>query len=325
MRSSAYEEDTHFLLTYVICRSAGFTRDEALTVAAVDQGMDDSKGTDPVGITSFYVTNQWHWHALDRGGNMGASGILKQKAMLFQIAQDNTLFGGDTKKQLIWLGVFFHYQQDTWAHRHHYAGFGGKTYTPPSNSTQYTTYNTPFGHAKDVHQPDRPPYDPVAAIMDLEDGIVYARTFLKNVLHRQPTPFLADYNPMGGKEDDTWSGKGYFLHQLASDGAPGSARRYLTDLIRAQISAYTNGYDVYFVGYTSNEADYSKMQLALRNVCASYAGALGWEDYAPPSKVDKWSKGRDLQVFGPDGTKGITNAYLEGLMGRWRHVLGFDG
>ena len=41
----AYEEDTHFLMTYILCKSVGFTDKEALMVAAVDQGMDDSKAT----------------------------------------------------------------------------------------------------------------------------------------------------------------------------------------------------------------------------------------------------------------------------------------
>src|SRR5947209_4414139 len=110
VRSNAYEEDTHFQLTYVLCRSTGFTHQVALT----------------------------------RGS-----------------AQD----------KLLYLGVFFHYQQDTWAHRHHYDG-------APHSYGGYTTYNTPFGHALHGHQPDRPPFDPVTAIHDLEDGIKYANEFL---------------------------------------------------------------------------------------------------------------------------------------------------
>lgn len=36
----AYEEDTHFQVTYLVCRVAGLTDAEALTVAAVDPRME---------------------------------------------------------------------------------------------------------------------------------------------------------------------------------------------------------------------------------------------------------------------------------------------
>ena len=42
MTASAHEDDTHYLLTYVICRSVGFTHDEALYVAACNVAMDDT-------------------------------------------------------------------------------------------------------------------------------------------------------------------------------------------------------------------------------------------------------------------------------------------
>src|SRR5688572_3750425 len=66
-----YEEDTHFQMTYVICRSVGFTADEALIVAAVDQGMDDSK--DVVANGGFggmipHVEQEWMWHVLHLKG-----------------------------------------------------------------------------------------------------------------------------------------------------------------------------------------------------------------------------------------------------------------
>jgi hypothetical protein len=40
-RALAYEEDTHFLITHVMLRSVGHTPEEALPVAAADQGMDE--------------------------------------------------------------------------------------------------------------------------------------------------------------------------------------------------------------------------------------------------------------------------------------------
>src|SRR5689334_6600869 len=71
IRANAYEEDTHYLITYIVCRAVGFTHDEALTVAAVDQGMDDSPAT----VANFGEAGilpapeeEWMWHALDRDG-----------------------------------------------------------------------------------------------------------------------------------------------------------------------------------------------------------------------------------------------------------------
>ena len=45
--AQAYEEDTHFTITFVECRLVGLTDAEALTVASYDQGMDDSAGHTP--------------------------------------------------------------------------------------------------------------------------------------------------------------------------------------------------------------------------------------------------------------------------------------
>ena len=73
---------------------------------------------------------------------MGSSGIYARKLLLFQSAENAP------GQPLYLLGLFFHYQQDTWAHRHHY---DDKRLGPDA----YTTYNTPFGHARPGHQPDR--------------------------------------------------------------------------------------------------------------------------------------------------------------------------
>jgi hypothetical protein len=79
---------------------------------------------------------QWMWHAIaasDAGWNalQGTSDILIQKNLLFQLALDKwldpsldaagmeswKLSPAFVKERLFWLGVFFHYQQDTWSHR----------------------------------------------------------------------------------------------------------------------------------------------------------------------------------------------------------------
>ena len=272
----AYEEDTHFQMTYVICRSVGFTHEEALIVAAVDQGMDDSPGvvanTGPIP----HPEAEWMWHALDgyglfQGGTMKVKGILARRDQLFQDALKETTVAN----KLIRLGVFFHYQQDTWAHRHHYImnPVFGPGYDPNHLSrNNYVTYNTPTGHAPDGYSPDRPPYDPVAALMDLEDGVIYASRFLKEGLGRTPRTFLANYVYQGNNGDDrTWNDprKGSYFHQIdmSFDAGKFTARRYLFSLIRAQIDAYkTTKPD----SGIPAEADLNGTKAALEKVCKDF-------------------------------------------------------
>lgn len=262
----AYEEDTHFIMTYVICRSVGFTPQEAMIVAAVNQGMDDSPGTRASkGPMDFIpqMPEEWIWHALDLDGEMKAEGVLKRKDRLFEEALTETTL----RNKLIRLGIFFHYQQDTWAHRHHHTTMGPYTDNHLSRDN-YTTYNTPLGHGIDGHQPDRPPFDPVAALMNLEDGIGYARTFLKQALNREPGTFFANYTSQGGSDDARWSKKGTFYNRISVEGVePNSPRAYLVALIYAQIEAYTY-YDVGKLGPRyANIADFSSISKGLEKVC----------------------------------------------------------
>lgn len=71
----AYEEDTHFLMTYVMLKSVGYSHTEALFVAAVDHGMDDFKGVVAnggiLGIDIIpNVPEESLWHALDKWGSI---------------------------------------------------------------------------------------------------------------------------------------------------------------------------------------------------------------------------------------------------------------
>jgi hypothetical protein len=262
----AYDEDTHFNMTFVLCRSIGFTYDEAFIIAAVDQGMDDS--SDTVANTHGIIPHprkEWLWHALDKGGEMHAAGIITRRDELFREALNES----DPHMKLIRLGVFFHFQQDTWAHRHH----GQDNHLSPND---YTTFTTPFGHGFWGHVPDGPPADPVAALMCLEDGVVYARRFLKEGLGRDPAPFLADYVPQGGSVDTGWKDKrkGKYFNQISLAGAEeGSPRRYLLELIRAQINAYPkciNFFPHYFLRRTAVTATVYCVKLALDAVCKKY-------------------------------------------------------
>jgi pimeloyl-ACP methyl ester carboxylesterase len=266
----AYEEDTHFLMTYVICKSVGFTHEEALVIAAVDQGMDDSKAVNAHDNGKPQIEEEWRWHALDKDGEMHAAGIIARRDELFKEALEET----DEKNRLIRLGIFFHYQQDTWAHRHHETD----NHLSPDD---FTTFNTPTGHGPWGSKPDRPPLDPVAALMCLEDGIVFGADFLRRGLKREPTPFLADYKKMGGTIDENWNDnrKGKFFNQLdVSTLVPNSARLYLHSLIVAQINSYTRSRDFnpfYAPRKTPDKVNFDSVRKGLQGVSDLFKSSVG--------------------------------------------------
>jgi hypothetical protein len=254
----AYEEDTHFTLTYVLCRAAGFADDEAVIVAGYDQGLDDSPGTVANGGLGGLIPNQEEehlWHAIPRKGT--AAEVLKRKGELWA----QVLSERDPTNQLKRLGVFFHYQQDSWAHRYH----------PNSSATRFTPYRVPFGHAIHGHQPDRPPFDPVCALRCLEEGVTYACMYLRTALRRTPNPLFKNYQPALGSEDSRWkdSRNGRYFHQLARDrSTPG--RDFLTDLVCSQIDAYTSSLDPNpsFAGrFTADEAQHTRVCARLQDAC----------------------------------------------------------
>jgi hypothetical protein len=280
----AYEEDTHFLMTYVICRSAGFSENEALVVAAVDQGMDDSEAVNAHDGAVPQIAEEWLWHALDRNGEMHAAGIIARRDELFKEALQET----DPRNRLIRLGIFFHYQQDTWAHRHH---------EEPNHLSMddFTTFNTPAGHGPWGSKPDRPPLDPVAALMSLENGVVYANEFLRQQLHREPNAFLAVYEPSAGSVDDHWKDerRGRYFNKLdVSASKPGSPHLYLESLINAQIDAYTRSRDYnpfYAPRKTPDKAEFNAVRANLQNVCDNYRPDIG--SISIPSREEKAEQG----------------------------------
>ena len=280
----AYEEDTHFLMTYVLCRSVGMTDEEALTVAAVDQGMDDSIRVNAHDNGKPQVEEEWRWHALDKDGEMHAAGVVARRDQYFKEALEET----DPRNRLIRLGIFFHYQQDTWAHRHHESA-------NHLSRDNFTTFNTPTGHGPWGSKPDRPPLDPVAALMCLEDGIVYAAEFVRNALKREVTPFLADYEPGGGKIDSSWKDKrkGKYFNQIdLSSTENGSAQNYLASLIAAQIDAYTRSRDFnpfYAPRKTPDLVDFDSVRTNLQSVCDVFKSSVG--SIAVPSKEQKLAQG----------------------------------
>ena len=362
--SSAYEDDTHYILTYVICRSVGFTHDEAMTVAVADVAMDDSDNVVAAGSPTGYsphLHSEWMWHALDYGTwngpnpwhtipTMGTSGILEQKNLLFQVAQDQwlsigsggTLTEAEKQQRLFLLGVFFHYQQDTWAHRDHYNARTGLS------RKGFKAFTTPMGHviASHVHEPDRPPFDPLAALTNLKDGIIYARTFLRNVLHRQPNAFFVndDFVVTAEIVDSTWEKRNPVFNnvKLAFPKVDKNmVRRYLTALIRAQIDTYTNGQDpldrlfifehergksvltetVRLVG-SPDQANLESVVIAFARVCNEYKDKLGLGDIFP--NTSSFLLDRKVKAL-PNGRfhENVTSEYVVSMMGGWQEVLGF--
>jgi len=255
--AQAYEEDTHFTLTYVFCRAVGFTDAEALVVARYDQGIDDSPGTVANGGLGGIIPNvaeEHQWHAFTQNGT--AAEVLKRRNDLWaQVLNEK-----DPDSQLKRLGVFYHFQQDNWAHRYH----------PNASATNFKPYSVPFGHALHGHQPDRVPFDPICALRCLEEGIVYAKAFMTTALKRTPNTLFDNYQPAMGQVDGGWndSRKGKYFNQLASDKST-PARYLLTDLIRAQVDAYPSSPAVtpsFFGRDTADETKYPDVQKRLQAV-----------------------------------------------------------
>ncbi len=215
---------------------------------------------------------------------MRASGIIARRDQFFKEALEDS----DPRNKLIRLGIFFHYQQDTWAHRHHEK-------SNHLSRDNFTTFNTPTGHGPWGSKPDRPPLDPVAALMCLEDGIVYATDFLRKGLKREPNIFLANYKPLGGTVDSTWKDKrrGKYFNQIyVSPASDGSNHYYLTSLIAAQINTYKRSRDFnpfYFGKKTPDHVKFSSVRNSLQSVCDSFESSIG--SIVIPSKKQKLTQG----------------------------------
>ena len=158
LSAQAYEEDTHYSLTYVLMRLACFSHAEALTIASADQGLDDNEETDP----ALASEHNRKWHALDDS----RAAVLARKSFLFSRAS--------ASKNLVDLGQYFHYQQDHWSHRK----VKGENWEP---------YGPTIGHAIDFHQPDRVPWDKETARNAARETFNDAKRYLKDVLGRTPS------------------------------------------------------------------------------------------------------------------------------------------
>lgn len=270
----AYEEDTHFLMTYVMLKSVGFTHGEALLVASVNEGMDDSPGVVATEGLTINVPEESLWHALDRWWKTPISpsrpdSIFARSMQIFNTAQAQA----DYRNKLLYLGVFFHFQQDIWAHRYHLDDL----HLIPHG---YTTYKTPQGHASAYKQPDRPPFDPVCALMCLEEGTEYAIRFLRESLHREPYVLFNGFQSHGGNIDTSWGQRSKYVNQILVEHVNNHEIKeapsfYLQQLISAQINAYTFSYDAYYVGRTADMAKFDRVRSALQGICNLNSGLVG--------------------------------------------------
>lgn len=157
------------------------------------------------------------------------------------------------------------------------------------------TFNTPAGHAAFGPQPDRPPYDPVAALMCLEETVGYAADFLDRSVGRTPNVFFRNYKPAGGRVDNEWTDKrkGKFFNQIDLSGIPaGSARLFLNSLIRAEIDAYQRSPspNLIFMGkQTADKLDLEPARAALQGVCTRFRSSVG--TIVIPRQTDKIAQG----------------------------------
>ncbi|MBD0369357.1 MAG: hypothetical protein ICV60_00775 [Pyrinomonadaceae bacterium] len=133
--SSAYDNDTHFWLTYYLSVKAGYTNIEATQIASANVGVDFDKDTEPL-IPRFDSWKDWlhalsHWqririqlHALPLTAEFFNSEWWNPTKR--EINDDKLKKLIDARKSELWKetlserknpGVFLHYLQDTYAHR----------------------------------------------------------------------------------------------------------------------------------------------------------------------------------------------------------------
>gem|GEM_PF-1354816 len=109
----AFSADTHYYLTYCLCRSCGFSAEQARIIASADLSVDGG-GTD----TGFlYLLNNQLWHGLSVPAlNDLREGCLWERAVA--MADPQSPAGSDAG--LIAFGQFLHFQQDRHAHESYF-------------------------------------------------------------------------------------------------------------------------------------------------------------------------------------------------------------
>ena len=176
--------------------------------------------------------------------------------------------------------------------------------------------------------------------MNLEDGIGYASTFLKNVLHRTPNALFSSYTPGNGVVENG-AQPGPYVHQLRVD-ATDPAHKYLQELIHQQVTAYTysnppdeGDYPLEYYDqrtrwsgqFVSNLGDLGKVMQQFRGVWGNYKQHFNNEELQPSITGDdttqRWHTLKEQTQFTEGKTcKDYTRPYLEAMMGGWQDVPG---
>jgi RHS repeat-associated protein len=125
-RNGLYEEDVHRDLTRVLAYAAGFSMEEATSIAAANQGVDDDPATDPTIIfpltERLKVRAKYHFTSQAR------------RSQMWSDFETSAARADARERALSDLGVFFHAQQDSFSH------WG---------------YTALYGHMKDGSAPDK--------------------------------------------------------------------------------------------------------------------------------------------------------------------------
>lgn len=168
---SAYDNDTHFWLTYYLARKAEYTSTQATQIASANVGVDFDKDTEPL-TPSFDHWKDW-FHPLSHYQNIRAQfHALPLTASVFKkewwnptkLESDNENLTKvelvvDARKKQLWAetlkdaenpGLFLHYLQDTFAHHGFtsYVGHAGYYYVDFLDSDEIRAEQMAFATLK---------------------------------------------------------------------------------------------------------------------------------------------------------------------------------
>jgi hypothetical protein len=134
-----YEQDVHFDLTQALAYAAGYSSSESTTIAGADQGVDESKVTNPwngYGFLGSGARADFHFTTSERRADMWNT--------FESIADVGGGLGGEA------LGVYLHAEQDSYSH----AGFGalfGHLYAGHAPDKTYTDAGKADSMARDTY------------------------------------------------------------------------------------------------------------------------------------------------------------------------------
>lgn len=184
----AYDKDTHFNLTYTMCRVNGMSAAEALQVASGDQGMDDNDSV----VASLDVPMNYLWHSLEDSQAKATDRL----GLLWTRAVDS--------KDPVKLGQYLHFAQDYFSHRKK---------SPAPLSANWEPYGPTIGHGLDGHNPDCVAFDIPRAKAMAHLSMEKIRQFMKDVMHRTvPTRGVDSIDPVIDAQAKLYTTSSSILH-----------------------------------------------------------------------------------------------------------------